>query len=71
MNINLLKSKLALQGVNVERLSEKMAWHGAEIKSESIYRKMRGVTEFTRIEIIAISKALKLTDEEIMDIFFN
>lgn len=41
------------------------------ISESSLYRKINGVSDFTRNEIQIIRKELDLNDAEVMDIFFN
>ncbi len=65
MRSDLLKKIAKERGYTLKRLSNE-----AGIKKTALYRKLTGITEFTRIEIERIAKVLNLTNEEIFNIFF-
>ena len=71
MDYLILKSRIALKGINVEQLADKMKANGAEISTSQLYLKIRGKYEFDRNEIAAIKEVLNLTDKEVIDIFFD
>lgn len=65
--LGLLKSR----GKNVDWLVKKMNEEGETIVRSTIYKKLRGESEFQSSQIKAISKILKLTNKEMLDIFFE
>lgn len=66
-----LKSKITLHGYTVSELTEKLNAAGLEIAVSTMYLKLQGKSEFDRAEIKAIKEVLKLSDAEVMDIFFD
>ena len=66
METKLLKSKMILAGKKPKDLCK-----AAGISESSFYKKLRGITDFTKPEIEAIAKEIGLNREEVMDIFFN
>lgn len=66
MNTNALKAKVIEKGHTLKWLSEQTG-----IKKTALYRKLAGITEFTRKEIEAIADALELKESEICYIFFT
>lgn len=72
MNYNLLKSKIYARGMKVEEFIEKMNENVHGNFSKTVYRKrMTGAVSFRREEIIACKKVLGLTQDDLMEIFFN
>jgi hypothetical protein len=72
MNSNALKARLVLLGKTVDDIiTELNCKKNVKLSRESFYRKMKGTSDFTRKEILALSELLVLTDNDIMDIFFN
>ena len=72
MNYNLLKSKIYARGMKVEEFIEKMNENVHGNFSQTVYHKrMTGAVSFRREEIIACKKVLDLTQEDLMEIFFN
>lgn len=72
MNYNLLKSKIYARGMKVEEFIEKMNENVHGNFSKTVYHKrMTGAVSFRREEIIACKKVLDLTQEDLMEIFFN
>ncbi len=66
MNVNLLKSKIVLEGKSLKEVANKL-----KISKSALYRKMYGKSEFTRGEISVLIKYLKIDVGQAMDIFFN
>ena len=66
MNVNKLKSKMALNNISFKQLAQYLS-----ICRASLYRKSHGLTQFTQKEISIIRIVLKLTDEEVIEIFFD
>lgn len=66
LNTELLKQAVETSGITVTRLAVEVG-----ITRESLYNKLRKDTEFTASEIIAVSRALKLTNEQRDHIFFG
>ena len=65
--LGLLKSK----GKNVDWLSERMIEEGEQVSRSTIYKKLRGESEFTAPEIKTISKVMELSNDVMLDIFFE
>ena len=65
--LGLLKSK----GKNVDWLSDRMIEEGEQVSRSTIYKKLRGETEFTAPEIKTISKVMELSNDVMLDIFFE
>lgn len=42
-----------------------------KMSKSAFYRKLKGISEFDRKEILAIAKVLALDDEKILEIFFK
>lgn len=70
MDGNQLKARLILKGLKVDDFLEKVSKY-KRIDKNRYYRVLRGEDEFDRGEIVAITKALNLSEDELMDIFFN
>lgn len=66
MNVPILKSKMALKEMSVERLSELVG-----IGKVAMYRRFNGELEFKANEIKSISDVLDLNIEDVNVIFFN
>lgn len=66
MQMNVLKSKLALCNKSIEELANDIG-----INKATFYRKMKGDSEFTRKEINDIATILNLDQDDIIMIFFN
>ena len=71
MDYQILKSKLVLKNMTYEELAERMEAEGSSITEKHLGSKIRGKYEFNRAEIKAIKTVLKLSDAEVMDIFFD
>ncbi|NFL87289.1 XRE family transcriptional regulator [Clostridium botulinum] len=65
MNVNLLKSQIALRGKTIKEISEKL-----KISKSAMYRKMYGKSEFTRAEISILIDYLEINFEKAIEIFF-
>lgn len=66
VNINKLKSYLALKGMVIKDLAEAI---GMPISTLS--NKINGKSEFTASEIAQIQTALDIPDEEVLEIFIK
>ena len=65
--LGLLKSK----GKNVDWLSDRMIEEGEQVSRSTIYKKLRGESGFTAPEIKTISKVMELSNDVMLDIFFE
>ena len=65
--LGILKSK----GKNVDWLSDRMIEEGEQVSRSTIYKKLRGESEFTAPEIKTISKVMELSNDVMLDIFFE
>ena len=66
ININKLKSYLALRGMTIKDLAERI---GMSISTLS--NKINSRNEFTASEIAQIQTVLNIPDEEVLDIFIK
>lgn len=66
MDTKLLKSKMVLAGKRPKDLCE-----AAGIGESTFYKKLKGISDFTKPEIEAIAKEIGLNRTEVMDIFFS
>ena len=66
MNAKLLEVEMVKKGLNVDKLSKKIG-----ISDGAFYRKLNGVSDFYRREIVKIAIALKLSHDEMISIFFD
>lgn len=64
VNVNLLKSTIDDRGMTIVKLAEKSG-----IDRATLYNRFNGKGEFTASEIVGISGALRLTDNERDSIF--
>ena len=64
-DLKLLESIISDSGMTMVALAEKTG-----ILRETLYNKIRGISEFKASEIAALTKALKLTSEQRDAIFF-
>ena len=62
---NLFKAKLAENDMNIKRLSDILG-----INEATLYRKMNGTSDFTRNEIQTIKLVLRLSIDDVENIFF-
>lgn len=65
VNTNCLRDEIRVRGVSKSSLCEKMG-----INMQSLNNKLSGRTSFRAEEIYSLSKALFLSDEELLRIFF-
>ncbi len=66
MNVRALMTKLAQHGCTSADLAEILG-----ISKSSVYRKLSGVTEFTRLEISIMKSAFMLDEDSLVEIFFD
>jgi predicted DNA-binding protein YlxM (UPF0122 family) len=66
MNINLLKSEFVLKDIKIEAAAKEL-----NISKSSMYRKIKGTSEFTRKELQDLMRVLDLSREKAMEIFFS
>lgn len=66
ININKLRSYLALRGMTIKVLAETI-----EMPISTLSNKINGRTEFTANEIAQIQTVLNIPDEEVLDIFIK
>ena len=66
MNVNLLKSQIALKGKTFKEIATKL-----KISKSALYRKMYRKSEFTRSEISILITYLEIDVEQDMEIFFD
>lgn len=66
MNINSLKAEIARNGLTIPTLAEKVG-----MNKKTLYGKIKGVSSFNLNEVSKIVDALNLTDEEMLEIFFD
>lgn len=66
MNFNALKGEIVKKGKTIKACAEEIG-----MASFSLERRLKGEIEFKQSEILAIAEALELTDQEIIEIFFD
>ena len=66
MNVKLLKSQIVLNQYTLVQVAAYL-----EISRSALYRKILGESEFTRKEVLKLKCLLKLSDHEVIKIFFN
>lgn len=72
MNTNALKAKIMLHGYIIEDFVKELERKkSVKLSKETFYRKLRGTSDFSRKEILAISELLNMSDHDTMEIFFN
>lgn len=71
MHPNKLKSHMALKEISVNEMLNLINKEGVKMSRNSFYRRMNKVQEFDRAEILAIVEILKLSEKEMLDIFFK
>ena len=65
MKTNELMGEIAREGYTIPSLATSIG-----IGKKALYEKMSGKSQFKQREIVAISKALKLSNEKMLNIFF-
>ena len=66
MNVKLLKSQIVFNKYTLVQVAAYL-----EISRSALYRKMSGESEFTRKEVLKLKCLLKLSDHQVIEIFFN
>ena len=66
MNANGLKGCIYSKGLKISEVAAKLG-----IDRSALWKKMTGVSDFTRGEVLKLSEILSLTNDEMMSIFFN
>ena len=66
MNTNLLKSQIILKGHTLAQVARYL-----DVSKSSLYRKMYGENEFTRREMLKLKHLLDLSNDIVLEIFFN
>ena len=66
MNVKLLKSQIVLNQYTLVQVAAYL-----EISRSALYRKISGESEFTRKEVLKLKCLLKLSDHQVIEIFFN
>ena len=66
MNVKLLKSQIVLNSYTLVQVAAYL-----EISRSALYRKISGESEFTRKEVLKLKCLLKLSDHQVIEIFFN
>lgn len=70
MKANVLLGQLKSKNKSVDWLIEQMKEEGVTVSKSTIYKKLRGESEFKATEIKVISKVMGYSQEQIIDIFF-
>jgi hypothetical protein len=65
LNINDLNAEIARCGLTIPKLAEII-----RMDKKTLYSRMKGETAFKQTEIVSISKALNLSQDKILSIFF-
>ncbi|MDB1686245.1 hypothetical protein P7D43_16705 [Enterococcus avium] len=71
MKSNVFLGQLKMQGHNIEWLLNQMTERGVSITKSTIYKKLRGESEFNASEIKVISDIMQYSEKEMYDIFFE
>ena len=66
INKNLLRYHYSEAGYNVVTLAEELGMNQATLS-----RKINGISDFNRVDIIKLTEVLNLTPEQVMKIFFE
>lgn len=66
-----LLKELKEKGYNVRWLSREMCYRNVNASPSTIYKKIRGVSQFTAPEIKVIQDILELDNEKMYHIFFG
>ena len=65
MNLSCLNAEIARCGLSIPTLAKKIG-----MSKKTLYSRMREETPFNQKEIVAISRLLNLSNNQIMEIFF-
>ncbi len=71
MKANLFLGNLKARNKNVEWLANQMVERGVNITKATIYKKLRGDSEFNAPEIKVISEIMEYSKDEMYNIFFE
>ncbi|MCI3860183.1 helix-turn-helix domain-containing protein [Lactococcus garvieae] len=71
MKANVFLGFLKTKGENVRWLVKRMNEEGEQISYSTVYKKLRGDSEFNATEIKTICKVMNFTNAEMLDIFFD
>lgn len=71
MKKDVFLGQLKMNGKNIKWVVSELAKHDVEVTESTVYKKLRGDSEFTAPEIKAISKIMGYSKEEMYDIFFE
>lgn len=71
MKSNVFLGELKKRGKNVQWLVDEMAKKGQSIAYSTIYKKLRGESEFNALEIKVITEIMGFTKSQMYDIFFE
>lgn len=71
MNSSKLLDDIKKSGLSVKIVSEKLEEEGCPVAESTLYKKLRGVSEFNAQQIKLIAKILNYSDEDVINIFFN
>ena len=71
MREELLMANIIIQKMNVDDLLAKLKKLGVNMSRSAFYNKKSGRSDFTRAEIQAIASVLDLTNDTVLEIFFN
>lgn len=71
MKENVFRSVLSMQKMTVKRLVDEMNKEEQVMNTSTFYKKLRGDSEFNAYEIKMICRILKLSKEQMLDIFFD
>ncbi|PNE48968.1 hypothetical protein AUF12_07535 [Enterococcus avium] len=69
MREELLAASMVAQKMKVNDLLIALKSYGVSMSRSAFYKKKNGSSDFTRLEIQAISKVLKLPSEKVLEIF--
>lgn len=71
MKSNVFLGQLKMRGRNINWLLNQMDERGLSISKSTIYKKLRGESEFNALEIKVISDIMQYSEKEMYDIFFE
>lgn len=71
MKANILLGDLKTKQKNVDWLIAELLTVGVEISRSTVYKKLRGESEFNAVEIKGICKIMNYSESEMLDIFFE
>lgn len=71
MKANVFLGALKIKEKNIKWLVEELNKKGVSITASTIYKKLRGDSEFNAIEIKTITEIMNFSKEQMYDIFFE